>query len=51
VNIIHAKFQREVPNNYTGIVEWFDGEKWCYKNGSLHREDGPACIFYNGIKK
>jgi len=46
----------EIPENYTGIVEWSDGDKEWFKNGKLHREDGPARItshedfFLNGNK-
>ena len=32
----------EIPNSFTGIVEWFDGEKAWRLNGKLHRVDGPA---------
>ncbi len=44
---IKVKYDSEVKN-CTGIVEWENGiEEW-YKNGKLHREDGPARFFYFG---
>jgi len=39
-----------VPENYTGIVELESGTKIWYKNGNLHREDGPAVVWINGNK-
>lgn len=39
-----------VPNNHTGIIEWEDGYKEWYKEGLLHREDGPAREYPNGTK-
>ena len=38
-----------VPENFTGIAE-NNGHKIWYKNGKLHREDGPACEYTNGTK-
>ena len=38
-----------IPQGYTGIIEWEDGDTGWYKNGIRHREDGPARIF-NGYK-
>jgi type I restriction enzyme M protein len=32
----------EIPKDYTGIVEYSYGTKYWYKEGKLHREDGPA---------
>ncbi len=40
----------EIPIDYTGIVEWEDGQVWWFKNGKWHREDGPAKIWLNRIK-
>jgi len=39
-----------IPENFTGIVEWANGDKDWYRNGKLHREDGPAVECANGIK-
>ena len=41
---------REVPNNYTGIIEYTSGDKHWYLNGKRHRVDGPAIEFANGNK-
>ena len=46
---IKVKTWAEVPQNYTGIVEWDDGIKEWYKNGEYHREDGPARIYKEGF--
>ena len=32
----------EIPKGYTGIVEYESEDKTWFKNGKLHREDGPA---------
>ena len=41
---------REIPKNYTGIIEWCDGDKWWFLNGERHRVDGPAVERSNGDK-
>jgi hypothetical protein len=41
----------EVPNNFTGIVEYLYGTKEWFKEGKLHREDGPAIEHENGLKE
>jgi|ERR1700691_1529610 len=38
----------EVPENYTGIVEYSNGAIYYYLNSKLHREDGPAKIYPSG---
>ena len=38
-----------IPENFTGIVE-DSGNKFWYRNGKLHREDGPALEYANGTK-
>ena len=45
------KVMEDFPVNYTGIIEWEDGDVSCYKNGSLHKEDGPAYISKNGYQQ
>lgn len=40
----------EIPENFTGIVEWENGDKWWYENDKLHREDGPAKTLIEGYK-
>ena len=39
-----------IPENFTGIVEWANGNKEWYRNGKLHRESGPALEYANGTK-
>ncbi len=51
MNIIKVKLWREIPANYTGIIEWESGGKWWYKNGWFHRKDGPAVIYSDGDKE
>ena len=41
---------REIPQNYTGIVEWNGYKEW-YLNGEYHRIDGPAVEYPNGTKE
>lgn len=38
------------PKNFTGLVEYEYKDKYWYKNGELHREDGPAIEKTNGFK-
>ena len=50
MRVVKVKDYKEIPNNYTGIVKYFDRSKYWYLNGSLHREDGPAVKWANGEK-
>lgn len=50
MEIIKLNFGDIFPKNYTGIVEWENGDKYWYKNGLHHREDGPAIIGISGFK-
>src|ERR1700691_543947 len=38
-----------LPENYTGIVDYHDGDIHYYLNGLHHRVDGPAVIYTNGL--
>ena len=40
----------QIPNGFTGIVEWHDGTKEWYVNRKLHRVDGPAWECVDGSK-
>jgi len=40
----------EIPKNFTGMAEWSDGDKFWYKEGKLHRENGPAKEYADGDK-
>jgi|ERR1700691_2718672 len=49
MGILKINYWRDLPENYTGIVEYKDGPiYYCYLNGKLHREDGPAIIHPDG---
>lgn len=48
---IKLKLKEHVPEHYTGIIEWENGPKYWYKEGKLHRLDGPACEFSDGYKQ
>jgi hypothetical protein len=37
-------------DSYTGIIKWDNGDVCYYKNGFLHREDGPAVTNTQGYK-
>ena len=45
---IKAKYNSEIPKDYTGIIEWGDGDKIWYQNRKIHNEDGPAYIARTG---
>ena len=48
---IKVKHGDGVPKDYTGIVEFEDGEKIWFKDGNLHREDDPANVFSNAYER
>jgi hypothetical protein len=50
MNIIKIKYTSEIPENYTGIVEYSNGTKVWYLNGKTHRLDGPAIEYPSGTK-
>ncbi len=50
MEVLKLKSYVSAPKNYTGIVEWDNGSKFWYKEGLLHREDGPAREYTNGDK-
>ena len=50
MKVIKIKHWAEIPTRYTGIAEFTNGSKQWYKEGKLHREDGPACDYSNGTK-
>ncbi len=40
---IKVKSYKEIPKNFTGVVEYPNGSKIWYKEGDYHRgEDGPV---------
>ena len=40
----------DIPDNFTGIIEFSSGTKYWVVNGNRHREDGPAVVWSNGNK-
>jgi hypothetical protein len=40
----------EIPDNFTGVAECLNGSKEYYKEGELHRLNGPACEYSGGNK-
>jgi len=51
MNTIKAKIWYDLPIDYTGIVEWEDGDISYFINSKLHREDGPAWIRSDGYNR
>jgi hypothetical protein len=47
---IKIDFIDSVPSHFTGIIEYPNGDKFWYKKGNIHREDGPAIEASNGSK-
>jgi hypothetical protein len=47
---IKTNYGYYIPNNFTGIAEYPNGYKEWYKEGKLHRENGPAVIHPDGTK-
>lgn len=47
---IKIKNYSEVPKNYTGVVEYYDGYKEWWIEGKRHRIDGPAVEYPDGVK-
>jgi hypothetical protein len=47
---IKIKSYLDLPKNFTGIAEYPNKDKCWYKEGSFHRDDGPAVEFQNGTK-
>ena len=39
---IKVVFRQDVPEDFTGIVEFSDETRIWYKEGKVHRKDGPA---------
>jgi len=51
MNTIKIKYGNKIPDDYTGIVEFEDGENQWRRKGCLHREDGPAIIASDGTRR
>ncbi|NBT47482.1 MAG: hypothetical protein EBT07_06625 [Actinobacteria bacterium] len=50
MKIISVTSGLQIPNKYTGIVQWPSTTEW-YKKGFIHREDGPAIEYPNDRKE
>ena len=50
MNVIKVKKWNDIPQGYTGIVEYESGAKIWLKNGNYHRENGPAFVRETSIK-
>jgi len=48
---IKLNYSLELPENYTGIVEYSNGTISYYLNGELHRENGAAIIRNDGSEE
>lgn len=48
--ILRLKDGESVPEDYTGIIEYPNGDKAWFKNRIFHRENGPAIEYKNGSK-
>lgn len=48
---LKIKELKDIPKNFTGIVEWDNGDKIWYKEGKRHKTDGPAVESLNGYKE
>lgn len=50
VRTINIENIRDLPEDYTGIVEYPLEKKEWYSKGKLHRADGPAVEYAGGFK-
>jgi hypothetical protein len=50
MKIIKINKWDSLPNNFTGIAEYPNGNKFWYKEGKPYREDGPAVEYSDGSK-
>ena len=48
---IKVKTYKDIPKNYTGIVEYPNREKRWFINGKYHKTDGPAVEHPDGEKR
>ncbi len=51
MEILKPNWGDPVPEHYTGITKWENGDKFWYIEGKLHRLDGPAREFSDGYKQ
>ncbi len=48
MEVLKLNSSAEIPKNYTGVIEFYNGTKAWYKESKLHREDGPAVEHSDG---
>lgn len=51
MNIVDASSFWKKPFDFTGLAIYTDEIKLWFKNGELHREDGPALVGMNNYKQ
>jgi hypothetical protein len=51
MKVIKIEISSEIPENYTGIAEYPNGDKYWFKEGKYHRLDGPVFEWANGYKR
>ncbi len=44
------EFWRDIPDNFTGVINFWNNNYYWFVNGRKHREDGPAVIYSDGHK-
>ena len=47
---IKVETSKQIPNDFTGVAEYPNGDREWYKEGNLHREDCPAVECSDGTK-
>jgi hypothetical protein len=50
MNIIKIDFNNSIPKKFTGIAEYPNKTKIWFKEGKIHREDGPASECPDGTR-
>ena len=50
MDILRLDYSEDLPENYSGIVEYKNIGMCYYLNGLFHREDGPVIIWKDGSK-
>jgi hypothetical protein len=50
MKIIRIDYNDSIPDKFTGVIEYPDRTKKWYKEGKVHRLDGPAVEYPSGLK-
>lgn len=48
---VNVKKEEEIPQNFTGLVVFANGNKFHLVNGQPHRDNGPAKEYSDGTQK